>query len=1045
MDPKILKRTLSYHGQPLAQSLQQSSSGLALDLTDVSYDEYMARSRSFRLEDRGHRLALQRFIVDTAPRLFKRPPALPVNPLNHTAFPISDSLETFSPQPNLEGREAHFFERLASGDPMFARVSYRNPSGLLLALLGFHPKAKDKPPFIGDLALKSICPMKEALPLDDREKPYAVGDMMVVAVVEASPDSKRVLVSMMESSLNPIYRAQVRLGRINANEVPPEILNPPEPGQYDQALKKSSAFLNPSSVNEMAGALGLPITGGSLCPTLNRVIQEGELATGIRKKQNSNWAFNHVASGIRHFKAGNNIEAFQCLNQALKIDAKNVEGLVARGALYANNGSLDRAVKDFEEALEVNPTHKNATKYIAETLVALGRNSEESGDIPKALESYDKILKFVPDHKEAMDSIVYLSSKATSRQAPTDVPNVASTDDLDLQLPPSLGLIRDSNRRNRSCSGSLSPARGMHPMAIPPPAIPVPSMAAHGFPTPSNSTAMLSTMNFNVPPPGMMQVSAPSALDKDYEKRVQAFLSKTMTNESQDRRSRSRDKSSRKRSRSKERRRKRSSSREKRSRKRSKSRNRDRSLERHRRKRSPSPDHSQSRRRSSQNNRRGTESPPSRGKSSSRSSKNKKSTRHDRSASRERTHRGKNVKRTPSPEQNSIAERIKSQARALLGEDHNGEDIADRLNTFLTEDKPTTDPMSRSEPAVPTFDRKRVASPGVKAAFDVPGTPSNYSTKPRTSSVIPDQTWIGKKREQEIRIQLERTAVSRTVDKREDSRGSKYEARDELSSRRESHKYSNTVQTPSLQVHARETEHRHPRERSPVVERRVVRHVEPSPPPKDHNRHYQPEHSRHHRPYGRKDDSLSDLRSETLNIQLEREIIEKEKAALLLAAQQYAQSRSPSMPSADSPSPLGDMSRLGPQAIVDQARGRRRFGDSPSRFSEHHSNRERSRSRRRRDRTRSRSRERRRSRKGDRSFSSQHEDVPQAGCSQWKTDYDYMDNVLNSVSSVVNLPAKEIIPGKNTFEEIEDYLSQAKRERKEKMSKSFPKTPTTRR
>lgn len=221
--------------------------------------------------------------------------------------------------------------------------------------------------------------------------------------------------------------------------------------------------------------------------------------------------------------------------------------------------------------------------------------------------------------------------------------------------------------------------------------------------------------------------------------------------------------------------------------------------------------------------------------------------------------------------------------------------------------------------------------------------------------------------------------------------------------------------------------------------------MEPSPPPKDHNRHYQPEHSRHHRPYGRKDDSLSDLRSETLNIQLEREIIEKEKAALLLAAQQYAQSRSPSMPSADSPSPLGDMSRLSPQAIVDQARSRRRFGDSPSRFSEHHSNRERSRSRRRRDRTRSRSRERRRSRKGDRSFSSQHEDVPQAGCSQWKTDYDYMDNVLNSVSSVVNLPAKEIIPGKNTFEEIEDYLSQAKRERKEKMSKSFPKTPTTRR
>ena len=42
------------------------------------------------------------------------------------------------------------------------------------------------------------------------------------------------------------------------------------------------------------------------------------------------------------------MEAFQCLNQALNIDNDNVEGLVARGALYANNGGLDKAVEDFE-------------------------------------------------------------------------------------------------------------------------------------------------------------------------------------------------------------------------------------------------------------------------------------------------------------------------------------------------------------------------------------------------------------------------------------------------------------------------------------------------------------------------------------------------------------------------------------------------------------------------------------------------------------------------------------------------------------------------
>ena len=84
------------------------------------------------------------------------------------------------------------------------------------------------------------------------------------------------------------------------------------------------------------------------------------LVSSLRKEQASKWAFKHVAQGIKFFKSGNNVEAFQCLNQALNIDSENVEGLVARGALYANNGGLDKAVEDFESALKINKYHKNA-------------------------------------------------------------------------------------------------------------------------------------------------------------------------------------------------------------------------------------------------------------------------------------------------------------------------------------------------------------------------------------------------------------------------------------------------------------------------------------------------------------------------------------------------------------------------------------------------------------------------------------------------------------------------------------------------------------
>lgn len=98
-----------------------------------------------------------------------------------------------------------------------------------------------------------------------------------------------------------------------------------------------------------------------------------EYSSELRQLQAAKWAFKSVADGIEHFKAGRHSEAFQCLNKALNVDPRNVEGLVARGALYANSGSFQKAVDDFDTALKVNPNHQNARKYMGETLVALGR------------------------------------------------------------------------------------------------------------------------------------------------------------------------------------------------------------------------------------------------------------------------------------------------------------------------------------------------------------------------------------------------------------------------------------------------------------------------------------------------------------------------------------------------------------------------------------------------------------------------------------------------------------------------------------------------
>lgn len=66
---------------------------------------------------------------------------------------------------------------------------------------------------------------------------------------------------------------------------------------------------------------------------------EKEYASELRQAQAAKWSFHSVTEGIEHFKCGRFTEAYQCLNKALTIDSKNIEALVARGALYGKLSS----------------------------------------------------------------------------------------------------------------------------------------------------------------------------------------------------------------------------------------------------------------------------------------------------------------------------------------------------------------------------------------------------------------------------------------------------------------------------------------------------------------------------------------------------------------------------------------------------------------------------------------------------------------------------------------------------------------------------------
>ena len=60
---------------------------------------------------------------------------------------------------------------------------------------------------------------------------------------------------------------------------------------------------------------------------------------------------------------------------------------------------------DFESAIKIRPSHKNANKYLVETQMAKARMHVEEGKTMEAREIYVAILAKEPDHKEAKSDL----------------------------------------------------------------------------------------------------------------------------------------------------------------------------------------------------------------------------------------------------------------------------------------------------------------------------------------------------------------------------------------------------------------------------------------------------------------------------------------------------------------------------------------------------------------------------------------------------------------------------------------------------------------
>lgn len=420
-----LTKAMNFHGQQL-QKLWEGEYGEhdlgRRNVRDLNYQVYGQRQKHLSFQDRGKRLKLQQFIVKNADVIFSTDGM--VGGHSSAPSPASITEDMYAIMPPFETyinvdrskRLQYFTENVKVGDLILGTIVSKQQSGMMLKVLctaGIGANVR----YVADINVKAFCPVANIIPAVDKKgvtRSYMMNDYVCCEVLEVIADTDKMVCSMKGTTRQPSDPPfQPPLGLISTDDFPlvyKKALDHKNES-YESLLEKSIGFNNPNNIQFLSELMG--INGHcSLMKGLRGKFPDNEYASELRQVQASKWAYRNVADGIDHFKAGKHIEAFQCLNKALSIDPKNVEGLVARGALYANSGNFQKAIEDFETALKLNPNHANARKYMGETLVALGRSYEEENKIEDAKKAYQSCLSIIPYHEEAKNSLEFLKNKS---------------------------------------------------------------------------------------------------------------------------------------------------------------------------------------------------------------------------------------------------------------------------------------------------------------------------------------------------------------------------------------------------------------------------------------------------------------------------------------------------------------------------------------------------------------------------------------------------------------------------------------------------------
>ncbi|KAM9224519.1 tetratricopeptide repeat protein 14 isoform 1-T1 [Dugong dugon] len=482
MDRDLLRQSLNCHGPSLLSLLrneQQDNPHFRSLLGSVAEP---ARGPPPQLQGRKEKrvddFEIQKFISKKADLLFAlswksdAPAVSDVNEDSEDHYAVMPPLEQFMEIPSVDRREL-FFRDIERGDIVIGRISSIREFGFFMVLICLGSGIMRH---ISHLEITALCPLRDVPSHSNHGDPlsyYQTGDVIRAGIKDIDRYHEKLAVSLYSSSLPP-HLSGIKLGVISSEELPLYYrrsveLNSNSLESYENIMQSSLGFANPGVVEYLLGKLGIDESNP---PSLMRGLQskhfsEDDYASALRKKQSASWALKCVKIGVDYFKVGRHVDAMNEYNKALEIDQQNVEALVARGALYATKGSLNKAIEDFELALENCPTHRNARKYLCQTLVERGGQLEEEEKFLNAESYYKKALALDETFKDAEDALQklhkYMQKSLELREKQAEKEERQKTKKIETSAEKLRKLLKEEKRlkkkkRKSSSSSSISSA-----------------------------------------------------------------------------------------------------------------------------------------------------------------------------------------------------------------------------------------------------------------------------------------------------------------------------------------------------------------------------------------------------------------------------------------------------------------------------------------------------------------------------------------------------------------------------------------------------------